>query len=281
MQNDVVFHREVFGGLLDDGTSSVVRYLSAKWTDIRSSKLPCYGDFFPDSNPRVMENAMVLVAAESGDFVYLHMGSSTTKLVGRDLTGRTVASLEGGIVRYTEDIYRRVRDSFVPAHCLFSANSRDVVDLWERIVLPVQVAPGSGPTCLLLYSEPVNFRANMLEHALDAADNAILCTRPTIGPEGDIIDAWVTFANGAARNLFNLSETQPAQLARQLPFLFNDDSIWVKLTQPRPLSPHTIWHKNVNTQADYMISSRLSGDSLIFSVASMSTTSGDLAWNVT
>jgi PAS domain-containing protein len=278
MTNDGVFHREVFGGLIEDTTSAPARHLFKKWSEIRRHRTPTYGDFLPDSNPRIAENAMVLIAAESGDFVYLSMGSTTMRLVGRDLTGRSVASLEGAVIRYAETIYRRVRDSFIPAHCLFSANYRDIVDLWERIVLPVQTVQGSGPVCLLLYSEPVNFRANMLERALESVDNAIVCTRPMVDRSGRITDAWITFANRAARNLFDLNDSRPDQMTRKVPFLFGDDSIWAQLTEPRPVEPRTILHRNPKTQADYMISSRLADDHLIFSITSLTAEPGDLVW---
>jgi PAS domain-containing protein len=277
MSGDGVFHREVFGGLIEGSTSPVARHLFAKWSDISRVRAPAYGDFLPDSNPRVTDNLMVLAGTEGGDFVYVSMGEASMRLVGRDLTGKSVSCVDGAVIRYVESIYRRARDEFKPAHCIFSANFREVVDLWERIVLPVQASAASGPTFLLLHSEPVNFRADMFERALETIDNAIICTRPTVDGSGDIADAWIAFANRAARKLFGITD-RPDQLARSLPFLFSEADVWSKLTAPRPQEPRTILHKHPATQADYMVSSRLAGDHLIFSITAMGANEGDLVW---
>lgn len=274
---DGVFHREVFGGLIEGSTSPVARHLFAKWSDIRRVRAPTYGDFLPDSSPRVTENMMVLAETESGDFVYLSMGSSSMRLVGRDLTGRLVSAVDGAVIRYVETIYRKACSDFTPAHCIFAANFREVVDLWERIVLPVQASPAAGPKFLILHSEPVNFRADMLERALETIDNAIICTRPTVETGGRIADAWIAFANRAARKLFGIAD-RPDQLTRSLPFLFCENEIWSSLTEPRPEEPRTIFHRHPKTQAEYMISSRLAGDHLIFSVVSMGASDSDLVW---
>lgn len=151
MTKDGVFHREVFGGLIEGSTSAVARQLFAKWMDIRRLRPPTYGDFLPDPNPKVADNLLVVSAGEGGDFVYLHMGPAALRFVGRDLTGRAVSAVDGAVIRYSETIYRRVRDEMQPAHCIFSANFRDVVDVYERIVLPVRATATSGPTFLLLY----------------------------------------------------------------------------------------------------------------------------------
>jgi hypothetical protein len=278
MRADGVFHREVFGGLIEGSTSPVARHLFAKWSDIRRVRPPAVGDFLPDSNPRVTENLMVLAATESGDFLYLHMGPSTMRLVGRDLTGKAVSTLGGAVIRYAEGVYRRTRDEFTPAHCIFSANFREVVDLWERIILPVQATAESGPLFLLLHSEPVNFRADMLERALETIDNAIICTRPMVNGAGEIEDAWIAFANRAARQLFGINDECPELKTRSLPFLFCEASVWTSLTTPRPREPRMIWHKHPKTQADYMISSRLAGDHLIFSITAMGASEGDVVW---
>ena len=273
-----VFHREAFGAQIAGSTSPVARYLFQKWSDIRRLRAPAYGDFLPDSNARVGENPMVLAATDDGDFVYVHMGPSTMRLVGRDLTGKTVSSVGGSVLRYTESIYRRAVTEFVPVHCIFSANFRDIVDLWERIVLPVQAIQTGGPRFLLLYSEPVNFRADMLERALETIDNAIICTRPVLDASGAIGDAWITFANRAARKLFDLDGDRPDMRTRNLPFVFGEPEVWASLTAPRPVEPRTIWHKHPTTQADYMVSSRLDGDHLIFSVTALGASEGDLVW---
>jgi PAS domain-containing protein len=277
MTFDGVFHREVFGGLIQGSTSPVARHLFAKWSDIRRVRAPTYGDFLPDSSPRVTENMMVLAETDGHDFVYLSMGPSSMRLVGRDLTGRLVSSVDGAVIRYVEDIYRKACADFIPAHCIFSANFREVVDLWERIVLPVQASAASGPKLLLLHSEPVNFRADMLERALETIDNAIICTRPTVDPGGNIADAWIAFANRAARKLFGIAD-RPDQLTRSLPFLFCDGDIWDRLVTPRPDEQRTIFHRHPTTQGEYMVSSRLAGDHLIFSVTTMGASESDLVW---
>lgn len=61
--------------------------------------------FLPDSNPRIAENLMILAATDGGDFVYIHMGAASRRLVSRDLTGKTVSALEGAVRRHAETIY--------------------------------------------------------------------------------------------------------------------------------------------------------------------------------
>jgi hypothetical protein len=278
LSHDGVFHREVYGGLIEGSATPLTRHLFLKWIDISRVRKPSYGDFLPDSNPRVAEGVMVLLAADSGDFTYLQVGPTIARLIGRDLTGKTVSGVEGQVMRHIERVYQRVRDGFVPCHTMFHANFRDIVDLWERIVLPVQAAPESGPTLLLLYSEAVNLRADMLERALGMIDHAVLCARPLFDASGAIVDAAVTFSNRAARNLFGIDDERPDVLARSLPFLFCDDELWRQLTVPRPEESRTVWHKHAQTQADYMISTRLSGDHLIFSVTPVGNAPGDVVW---
>ena len=59
MSLDGVFHREVFGGLIEGSTSPVARHLFAKWNDIKRVRAPTYGDFLPDSSPRVTDKYAV------------------------------------------------------------------------------------------------------------------------------------------------------------------------------------------------------------------------------
>jgi PAS domain-containing protein len=273
-----VFHREVLGGLVERSTSPTARHLFDKWKQIRRERAPAYGDFLPESERHVSERLMVVSRAESGELVYLQIGAAMPRLLGRDITGCTTVGLDSPVLRYLDKLYRRVLDQFTPAHCIFSAAINDVVDLWERLILPVQMTAGSGPRMLILYSDPANFRADMLERALETIDHAILCVRPAINGDGAIVDGWLAFANRAAQTLFGIGPERRDLQVRSLPFLFSDPAIWTRLTDPVPTEPRTIWHKHPVTQADYMISSRLAGDHLIFSITPVSGSTGDLLW---
>ena len=274
MSGDGVFHREVFGGLIEGSTSPVARHLFAKWSDISRVRAPAYGDFLPDSNPRVTDNLMVLASTEAGDFVYVSMGEASMRLVGRDLTGKSVSCVDGA----SSATWKASTGARATSSSRRPASSRPISAKWWTVgalVLPVQPAPASGPTFLLRIPSRSTSGRHVRARAGDDRTNAIICTR-----RGSTAPATSPIRLDRVRQPRRAQAVRhherPDQLARSLPFLSAKPIVWSK----RPRRARGAAHHPEQAPSTRPTTGCRAGSTgpLIFSITAMGANEGDLVW---
>lgn len=92
-----------------------------------------------------------------------------------------------------------------PLYTLHYSDRASSVYTWERLILPVQHADGS--IALVVYNQPLEMRAHLLEAVLDGSQDAILALRRVVGEMPGQTDWMVLVANHAMANLAGATQT--------------------------------------------------------------------------
>lgn len=195
------WHRMVWDGIESAVSNPDVLALLFAWQALprRDGGLPDIADFALHTEsvaeplrpfaPKVM----VLDALDDGDFKYLHYGMEISRHSQRNMTGKRVSEFGGVLAPFFLDSYRSVQAQQRPVYTLHYSDRAASVYTWERLILPLRRADG-GLT-LVVYNQPLEMRAHLLDAVLDGSRDAILALRRVVGDVPGRTDWMVLVAN--------------------------------------------------------------------------------------
>jgi hypothetical protein len=102
-----------------------------------------------------------------------------------DPTGRRISQQPAELADFQRDHFSEVTQRGLPLYVVHFAHSNPWVLTWERLVMPVQAA--DGQCWILVFNQPMEARAKLLETVLNCASEAIValrCLRPATPGEG-------------------------------------------------------------------------------------------------
>lgn len=165
----------------------------------RNADLPLVDDFALHREPvaeplrQYVPKVMVLDALDDGDFKYVHYGVEISRHSQINMTGKRVSEFGGVLASFFLDCYRSVQAQRRPVYTLHYSDRASSVFTWERLILPLQRADG-GLT-LVVYNQPLEMRAHLLDAVLDGSRDAILALRRVVGEVPGRTDWMVLVAN--------------------------------------------------------------------------------------
>ena len=201
MDETPFWHRTVWHEIESVVTNPGVLALLFAWQALprRSTDLPDVDDFALHKEPiaeplrQFAPRVMVLEALDDGDFQYLHYGVEISRHSQINMTGKRVTEFGGVLAHFFLDCYRSVQVHRRPVYTLHYSDRASSVLTWERLILPLQRADG-GLT-LVVYNQPLEMRAHLLNAVLDGSRDAILALRRVVGEVPGRSDWMVLVAN--------------------------------------------------------------------------------------
>ena len=195
------WHRMVWDEIESVVTNAHVLGLLFAWQALprRGADLPQLDDFALHTEPlaehlrQFAPRVMVLDALEDGDFQYLHYGVEISRHSQINMTGKRVSEFGGVLAPFFLDCYRSVQARRKPVYTLHYSDRAASVLTWERLILPLQRADG-GLT-LVVYNQPLEMRAHLLDAVLDGSRDAILALRRVVGEVPGRTDWMILVAN--------------------------------------------------------------------------------------
>ena len=165
----------------------------------RNADLPHVDDFALHREPvaepvrQYAPKVMVLDALDDGDFQYVHYGVEISRHSQINMTGKRVSEFGGVLASFFLDCYRSVQVQRRPVYTLHYSDRASSVFTWERLILPLQRADGG--MSLVVYNQPLEMRAHLLDAVLDGSRDAILALRRVVGEVPGRTDWMVLVAN--------------------------------------------------------------------------------------
>ncbi|MCX5512230.1 hypothetical protein C3941_09165 [Kaistia algarum] len=147
---------------------------------------------------RIEDRLMVLLRQED-DFVYQRLGRSVVTLIGRDLTGLTLRSIDNPGVKLFRERYRRIAAGQTPSFCVMHGVGPSAIGENERLILPVH---SEGRPGLLVYLRGRETESEILRSVFHASSDSISVIEAVRNDDGTIIDFRVVAVNAeTARRL--------------------------------------------------------------------------------
>lgn len=195
------WHRMVWDEFESVVSNADVLALLFAWQALprRNADLPDVEDFVSHQQPlpaslrQFAPKVMVLNALDDGDFQYLHYGLEISRHSQINMTGKRVSEFGGVLASFFLDCYRSVVAQRRPVYTLHYSDRAASVFTWERLILPLQRSDG-GLT-LVVYNQPLEMRAHLLDAVLDGSHDAILALRRVVGEVPGQTDWMVLVAN--------------------------------------------------------------------------------------
>ena len=195
------WHRMVWDEIESVVTNADALALLFAWQALprRNADLPNVDDFALHKEPlaeplrQFAPRVMVLDALDDGDFQYLHYGVEISRHSQINMTGKRVSEFGGVLAPFFLGCYRGVQARRQPVYTLHYSDRASSVFTWERLILPLQRADG-GLT-LIVYNQPLEMRAHLLDAVLDGSRDGILALRRVVGEVPGQTDWMVLVAN--------------------------------------------------------------------------------------
>jgi signal transduction histidine kinase len=195
------WQRIVWDGIESVVSNADVLALLFAWQALprRNADLPDVNDFALHKEPvtealrQLAPKVMVLEALDDGDFKYLHYGLEISRHSLINMTGKRVSEFGGILAPFFLDCYRNVQAKRRPVYTLHYSDRAPSVYTWERLILPLR-RPDDGLT-LVVYNQPLEMRAHLLDAVLNGSRDAILALRRVVGETPGQTDWMILVAN--------------------------------------------------------------------------------------
>ncbi|MES2951154.1 MAG: PAS domain-containing sensor histidine kinase [Pseudomonadota bacterium] len=209
------WHRKVWDGIEAVVSNPDVLALLFAWQALartNNADLPdlthfaLYGEAVAEPLRRFSPMVMVLESLPDGDFEYLHYGIEISRHSQTNMTGKRVSDFGGVLGPFFLDCYRSVLTQRRPLYTLHYSDRASSVYTWERLILPLQRSDGT--LNLVVYNQPLEMRAHLLEAVLDGSHDAILALRRVVGETPGQTDWMVLVANQTMLGLAGTTDTK-------------------------------------------------------------------------
>jgi diguanylate cyclase (GGDEF)-like protein len=161
-----------------------------------TGKLPLAAAMPLTAFPEHRDHLMLLEPQAGGGWLYSHYGAGIAAAAGIDMTGKLLSAFEGPVGAFFKLVYERARDERRPLYTIHRALIARAVHTWERLVMPLDF--GAGEIGFLVYNRPRVFQHDFLSAMLDVLPDPIMALRAIRSPEGEVVEAELLSANGAA-----------------------------------------------------------------------------------
>lgn len=187
-----------------------------------------------------LDDAMLLLQ-QGDDFVYVHQGTNSVHEYGKIFRGVLLSSIPGNMGTSFRRHYNAALADMRPRYMQFRTDFSARHVRWERIVLPLVSDENQTTKFLLLYSEPLDDKLEILQAAFDKSSIGMVAATKTIGEEKSLEDATILLVNNRARSMLGMDEDFiPISTVRDLRAWVQNVRKWEMLSEPKTTSGKTI-----------------------------------------
>jgi hypothetical protein len=221
-----------YGAAIQAVTSSpAIKFLLSKWTALNAAgKLDV--QLLTEGTYDVPAKSIYMISI-GDDFLYMHVGAKIRDLLGKDVTGKLLSSMDGDISSDLHDAYAATVRYRAPIYARFTSPRTENVLLWERIILPLPV--GENGTILVCYSEVMSHQAEVYEYVFKHSPVPMLTIYPIFAPDGALDDGWIVLINQLAREVFGVPDVRGNRRVRELK-AFQRPDFWAQIASLYPQS---------------------------------------------
>jgi len=205
-----------------------------------SGAAPLLRDLYGFEEETQLDNAMLL-QQQGDDFIYVHQGTKSVHEYGKIFRGVLLSSIPGNMGLSFRHNYNTSVADMKPRYMQFRTDFSARHVRWERIVLPLVSDERQTTKFLLLYSEPLDDKLEILQAAFDRSPIGMVAATKTIGEEKALEDAAILLINNRARSMLKIDEeSPPISTVRDLRAWVNNVRKWEQTSEPKTTSGKTI-----------------------------------------
>lgn len=187
-----------------------------------------------------LDDAM-LVLQQGDDFIYVHQGTKSVHEYGKVFRGVLLSTVPGNMSLSFRRHYNAAAHDLRPRYMQFRTDFSARHVRWERIVLPLVSDEKQTSKFLLLYSEPLDDRLDILQAAFDRSSIGMIAAAKTIGEEKTLEDAAILLINSRARSMLAIeADSPPISTVRDLRAWVQSVKKWEQIGDPKTTSGKTI-----------------------------------------
>ncbi len=185
---------------------------------------------------------VMLLLQQGEDFVCVHQGANSVREYGRLFRGVNLSSIPGNMGISFRRNYNAALQDMRPRYLQFRTDFSARHVRWERIVLPLVSDDKQAAKFLLLYSEPLDDRLEILQAAFDRSPIGMVAATKTIGEEKTLEDASILLINNRARSMLVMGEEASPSIStvRDLRAWVQNVRKWEQISEPKTTSGKTI-----------------------------------------
>lgn len=187
-----------------------------------------------------LDDAMLLLQ-QGDDFLYVHQGTKSAHEYGRIFRGVLLSSIPGAMSQSFRRNYNAAIADMRPRYLQFRTDFSARHVRWERIVLPLVSDEKETTKFLLLYSEPLDDKMEILQSTFDRSAVGMVAATKMIGEDKTLEDAAILLVNHRARSMLGMEDDSlPVSTVRDLRAWVQNVRKWEQLGEPKTTSGKTI-----------------------------------------
>lgn len=187
-----------------------------------------------------LDDAMLLLQ-QGDDFIYVHQGTNSVQEYGKIFRGVLLSSIPGNMGMSFRRHYNAAIADMRPRYMQFRTDFSARHVRWERVVLPLVSDEQQTTKFLLLYSEPLDDKLEILQAAFDKSSIGMVAATKTIGEEKGLEDAAILLINNRARSMLGMDEDFVSiSTVRDLRAWIQNVRKWEQLDEPKTTQGKTI-----------------------------------------
>lgn len=201
---------------------------------------PLLKDLYGFEEETRLDDAMLLLQ-QNDDFIYVHQGAKSAHEYGRIFRGVLLSSIPGTMSQSFRRNYNAALADMRPRYMQFRTDFSARHVRWERIVLPLVSDEKETTKFLLMYSEPLDDKMEILQSTFDRSAVGMVAATKMIGEDKTLEDASILLVNHRARSMLGMDdETLPVSTVRDLRAWVQNIRKWEQIGEPKTTSGKTI-----------------------------------------
>jgi hypothetical protein len=202
--------------------------------------VPLLKDLYGAEEEARLDESMLLMQ-QGNDFVYVHQGKTSVQEYGKIFRGVLLSSIPGSMSLSFLDHYNAALCNMRPMYMQFRTDFSARHARWERIALPLVSDPQKTTKFLLLYSESMDDKLDILQAAFDRSSIGMIAAAKAIGEGRSLDEAEILLINARAKSMLKIpDEESKLNCVRDLRDWVKNIRKWTLLSEPKTTSGRTI-----------------------------------------
>jgi hypothetical protein len=186
-----------------------------RWIVQAKNGLPRLKDFY-EAEPDKGASETILLLQVRSDFLHVHQSRALISDIGRDVRGRFLSELRGGVAQDLISHFAAAVERREPIYLRYVQGVSDRYVYWEQVALPMTADESLGKTTFLLgYPAPIDDKIDILKVIFEHLPIGMIAAAAELGGEPD--DAKLLLINSSAKRMLKFPTAgQPVFTVRDL-----------------------------------------------------------------
>lgn len=233
--------------------SPELRNAYGRWNRLVETKLPRLNEFLDTSQIASLTDGILYMCLPN-DFLFLHHGLASAKLIGANLAGKLLSERDTAVARALKSVFVKCTELAEP---FYTRNVSSVASnqsfFVEQLVLPIAADEQRKVTFLLAYTAPLDDKNEVLKAIFDRSQIGMVAAASNHDIKGKLQDGRILLVNDKAKAILRLPEVDLLHTVRDLGIWFRDGALWTKTGMQTEQNLTHIFYRDAAARRDYRV----------------------------